>query len=197
MNVGQGKAQRKWDSLQATAEAANRRPVLPLRYLKCHICLTNILNLIALGLVFLKRLARQIGTDVVDPSQGVGEVEDCVRPTAFPGAIVMQDRQEAIAVAQETQSGESEMTIWVDGARSKEGKAGPTTAVTQDGSGRWKERRWHLGTNKEVVDAELYVIAEALCKAGAGMAISAKRHASSSSSSRTNFQLGIFKPNKE
>lgn len=58
------------------------------------------------------------------------------------------------------------MTIWVDGARSKEGKAG-AAAVTQDGSGGWKERRWHLGTNKEVVDAELYAITEAL-KPGRG-----------------------------
>ena len=52
-------------------------------------------------------------------------------------------------------------TIWTDGSRLEDGKVGAECAWrTQEGI--WEGRRFHLGDNKEVFDAEVFAIYQAL-----------------------------------
>ena len=51
-------------------------------------------------------------------------------------------------------------TVWTDGSRLDSGAVGAACAwQTEEG---WTGRRFHLGTNKEVFDAEVYAIYQAL-----------------------------------
>ena len=52
-------------------------------------------------------------------------------------------------------------TIWADGSRLEDGKVGAAYAwKTREGS--WEGRCFHLGDNKEVFDAEVFAICQAL-----------------------------------
>ena len=51
-------------------------------------------------------------------------------------------------------------TIWIDGSRQEDGRVG-AACVWRIHEG-WTGRRFYLGTNKEVFDAEVFVINRAL-----------------------------------
>ena len=75
----------------------------------------------------------------------------------FPGAVVVEDRGPALQLAGTwTASG----TIWTDGSRLDSGEVGAACAWKK-GSG-WHGRRFHLGNNKEVFDAEVFAIYQTL-----------------------------------
>ena len=75
----------------------------------------------------------------------------------FPGSFTIDDKGPAKETAQNWRR---PGTIWTDGSRLDSGAIGAAcTWQTEEG---WTGRRFHLGTNKEVFDAEVYAIYQAL-----------------------------------
>ena len=52
-------------------------------------------------------------------------------------------------------------TVWTDGSRFDTGEAG-AACVWKREDGSWTGRRFHLGANKDVFDAEVFAIYQAL-----------------------------------
>ena len=74
----------------------------------------------------------------------------------FPGSVTIDDKGPAKETAQNwRRSG----TIWTDGSRLDSGAIGAACAWQMEEG--WTGRRFHLGTNKEVFDAEIYAIYQA------------------------------------
>jgi ribonuclease HI len=111
--------------------------------------------------------------DVVEKSFVVDEM-------VFPGRI-MPDRTEKEALARAVGWKESECTAWTDGSRLDDGRVGcsvvwaveEVTEVVEEGweertsrSSHWDGQAFHLGNNKEVFDAELYAILQAVIRFG-------------------------------
>ena len=52
-------------------------------------------------------------------------------------------------------------TIWTDGSRLEDGRVG-AACVWRTREGSWEGKRFHLGDNKEVFDAEVFAICQEL-----------------------------------
>ena len=76
----------------------------------------------------------------------------------FPGKVVVERVGEsALVTAKEWRKPD---TVWADGSRQEDGRVGAACVWrTQEG---WTGRRFQLGTNKEVFDAEVFAIYQAL-----------------------------------
>ena len=75
----------------------------------------------------------------------------------FPGKIVMEERESALTTAKEWRRPD---TVWTDGLRQESGALGAACIWrTQQG---WTGRRYHLGSNKGVFDAEVFAVYRAL-----------------------------------
>ena len=101
----------------------------------------------------VRRLRAAAGTrtgETVEPQVW----EEC---RTFPGGFTIDDKGPAKETAQNwRRTG----PIWTDGSRMDSGAVGAACAwQTEEG---WTGRRFHLGTNKEVFDAEVYAIYQAL-----------------------------------
>ena len=83
------------------------------------------------------------------------ERQEWSRRLAFPGEIAIDSRAEALEIASrpDRRTWTREDTIWTDGSRLDSGKVG-AACVWETPSG-WTGHRFHLGTNKEVFDAEV------------------------------------------
>ena len=75
----------------------------------------------------------------------------------FPGIIVVEEREDALRRAKEWRGPD---TVWTDGSRQENGRVG-AACVWRSEEG-WVGRRFHLGTNKEAFDAEVFAIYQAL-----------------------------------
>ena len=75
----------------------------------------------------------------------------------FPGGFTIDGKGPAKETAQNWRRAG---TIWTDGSRLDSGAIGAACAWQSEGE--WMGRRFHLGTNKEVFDAEVYAIYQAL-----------------------------------
>ena len=74
----------------------------------------------------------------------------------FPGRIVMKKRESALVMVKEWRGPN---TVWTDGSRQEDGRVGAACVWrTQEG---WTGRRFQLGSNKEVFDAEVFAIYQA------------------------------------
>ena len=76
----------------------------------------------------------------------------------FQGEVIVDSREEALQTAKEWE--DQERAVWTDGSRLDSGRVGAAWAWLQ--GGEWRERGVFLGTNKEVFDAEVYAIREAV-----------------------------------
>jgi len=75
----------------------------------------------------------------------------------FPGECTIEDKGPALEAAQNWRV---RGTIWTDGSRLDSGKVGAACAwQTREG---WTGKCYHLGDNKEVFDAEVFAIYQAL-----------------------------------
>ena len=76
----------------------------------------------------------------------------------FQGRVHVDSREEALAATLEwkDQSG----TVWTDGSRLENGKVGAAAVWWEEG--RWRDAGTFLGTNKEVFDAEVFAILQAI-----------------------------------
>ena len=90
------------------------------------------------------------------------ERQEWSRCLAFPGEVAIDSRAKALEIASrpDRRTWTREDTIWTDGSRLDSGKVG--AACAWETPSRWTGRRFHLGTNKEVFDAEVYAIYQAL-----------------------------------
>ena len=78
----------------------------------------------------------------------------------FPGACAIEGESEALYTAQNwDESGHD--TIWTDGSRLDSGRIGAACSW-QTVQENWTGRRFYLGDNKEVFDAEVFAILQAL-----------------------------------
>jgi ribonuclease HI len=80
----------------------------------------------------------------------------------FPGKI-MPDSVEEEAWARAMPWTDRQDTVWTDGSRLEDGRVG-CSMVWEEEEGRWNGQAFHLGTNKEVFDAELYAIFRAMVR---------------------------------
>lgn len=71
-----------------------------------------------------------------------------------------RDTKAMASEADEHRGGQSKVSFWTDGSRLESGKTGAEVAWRHQPT--WKTRRVHMKTNKEVFNAELYAVAEAL-----------------------------------
>ena len=75
----------------------------------------------------------------------------------FPGRIVVEEREEALRRAMGWKGPD---TVWTDGSRQETGEV--RAACVWETPGGWTGQRYHLATNKEVFDAEVFAIYRAL-----------------------------------
>lgn len=80
-------------------------------------------------------------------------------PIEFPGKIIIQEAKTAIW---EAKNDTSCLALWSDGSKGGSGGAGVAVVWKNPGSPRWEVCRLTLGKNKEVLDAELWAISQAL-----------------------------------
>ena len=79
--------------------------------------------------------------------------------TKVPLQVVVQPRKEAFHDAKKKREG---MVLWTDGSRLDTGKAGSAVVWLDKMSDKWQEKRQYLGENKDLFDAELWAISDAL-----------------------------------
>ena len=91
------------------------------------------------------------------------EPQDWSQSRTFPGQVYIDKEKPALETAKEWRSRD---TVWTDGSRFDSGEVG-AACVWKDGE-RWKGSRYHLGNNKEVFDAGVFAIYQALkaCERG-------------------------------
>lgn len=82
-----------------------------------------------------------------------------LKPAEFPGKVVIQEPKTAIG---EAKKDVSDLALWSDGSKLESGGAGAAVIWKNSTSHRWNVRKVSLGKNKEMLDAELWGISEAL-----------------------------------
>ena len=87
------------------------------------------------------------------------EVQEWGNCRLFPGQAIVESREGALLTADSWSQGD---TIWTDGSRLDSGKIGAACVWRILGPCGWAGCRYHLGNNKEVFDAEVYAIIQAL-----------------------------------
>ena len=74
--------------------------------------------------------------------------------------VYVERKEEALRVAREWTDENQKDTVWTDGSRLENERVGCAVAFKKEGS--WKEIGLYLGRNKEVFDAEVFAIGQAL-----------------------------------
>ena len=86
------------------------------------------------------------------------EGEDMGLSRRFGGRFVVEKKEEALRTAKEWDQPD---TVWTDGSRQEDGAVGAACAW-RSREGEWTGRRFQLGRNKEVFDAEVFAVWQAL-----------------------------------
>lgn len=106
-----------------------------------------------------QHLAQQVSISFsIDPAYGVEPVVH-QKPMEFPGKIIIQ---EAKAVIWEAKNDRSCLALWSDESKVELDGAGTAVVWKNPASHRWEVCKTTLGENKEVLDAELWGISQAL-----------------------------------
>lgn len=77
----------------------------------------------------------------------------------FKGDVIIEGRNQALKEAKKNRMG---LVLWTDGSKLDKGKVGTAVCWKDKRLGQWKEKSIFLGKNKEILDAELWAILEAL-----------------------------------
>ena len=96
----------------------------------------------------------------IDPADGVEPVE-IMEVDRFSGKIVIQPKKNALEEARKYRAG---LVMWTDGSKLDHGtgRVGAAVCWKEKTLDSWKEKSVFLGRNKEILDAELWAILEAL-----------------------------------
>lgn len=104
-----------------------------------------------------QHLARQVSVGFsIDPAEGVEPIS-ALPVQAFPGKIFMEEKSKAIKTAKGDQA---DFTLWCDGSKLDYGGTGAAVVWKQDSD--WLTQKTTLGKNKEIFDAEIWGISEAV-----------------------------------
>ena len=95
----------------------------------------------------------------VDPANGVEPVEVIKTGTCFEGKIIIENKKQALDEATKYRPG---LVLWTDGSKLENGNTGAAVCWRDKRTNRWREKSVFLGRNKEVLDAELWAIMDAL-----------------------------------
>lgn len=95
----------------------------------------------------------------VDPANGVEPVEVIKTGTCFEGKIIVENKKQALHEATKYRAG---LVLWTDGSKLDNGNTGAAVCWKDKRSDRWRQKSVFLGRNKEVLDAELWAISNAL-----------------------------------
>jgi ribonuclease HI len=115
-------------------------------------------------------LARQIAiTHSIDPAEGVEPITE-TRPEPFPGRVYIQDSEAAMKTAKDIST--QGLALWSDGSRLQHGGTG--CGVAWKTNGVWQTTKTNLGRNKEIFDAELLGVSDAL---GVALKVAAQNEA--------------------
>ena len=105
-----------------------------------------------------QHLARQVASILpAVPSAGFESAQP-IESSRIPGKITLQAMEDAIRAAQIIPP---DRAIWSDGSRLESGRTGAGIAW-QEPSGEWKTRSYPMGKGREVFDAELLGVVQAL-----------------------------------
>lgn len=109
-----------------------------------------------------QRLAYALVKDTrIDTTFGVERTER-IANQSFPGIVTIpNDAIEAKKQALNHPDGMNELCFWTDGSKLENKRVG-TGIAWKNSDGRWRTKKVYLGSNKEVFDAELYGIDQAL-----------------------------------
>ena len=106
-----------------------------------------------------QRLARQVSIGfTIDPAEGTEPVR-ATPSSIFPGELIIEDRNKAILDAE---SGKAHLKLWCDGSKLDKGGTGAAVVWKDHISQKWQEQKLCLGLNKEIFDAEIWGVSEAL-----------------------------------
>ncbi len=108
-----------------------------------------------------QRLAWQISFEhAIEPADGVEPVE-IMEVDRLSGKIVIQPKKNAFEDARKYRTG---LVMWTDGSKLDHGtgRVGAAICWKEKTLDSWKEKSIFLSKNKEILDAELWVILEAL-----------------------------------
>lgn len=94
----------------------------------------------------------------IDPADGVEQVET-MEIDRFSGKIVIQPKESALEEAKKYRAG---LVMLTDGSEDRVGRVGAAICWREKSLDSWKEKSFFLGKNKEIIDAELWAISEAL-----------------------------------
>ena len=95
----------------------------------------------------------------IDPADRVEPVEIIKTSTSFVGKIIINNKAQALTEARKDLPG---LTIWTDGSKLSNGRCGASVCWKDMKSKQWRQKSVFLGKNKEILDAELWAISEAL-----------------------------------
>ena len=95
----------------------------------------------------------------IDPADGVEPVETMEPGIRFKGEIIIEPKKEALEEAKKNCTG---LVMWTDGSKLDHGRFGDAVCWRESPIDLWKEKSVFLGKNKEVLDAELWAISNAL-----------------------------------
>jgi ribonuclease HI len=104
-----------------------------------------------------KRLARTLRRNLpTSLENGIEFYHEWKKPDTFPGQVLIYEKWEAERLARIHENG----AYYTDGSRLEGDQVGAGVAWrTRSG---WKQKSWHLGRNKVVLDAELFAISQAM-----------------------------------
>ena len=88
----------------------------------------------------------------------VGYTEGIRSKSCIQGGVYVDRKEEAMDIVKEWKDRSG--TMWTDGSRLESGRVG--AAVSWWSKGGWTGRGTYLGTNKEVFDAEVFAILQAV-----------------------------------
>ena len=104
-------------------------------------------------------LAQQVSIGFfIDPAYGIQPVVH-QKPMEFPGKIIIQEAKAAIRKAK---NDTSYLALWSDRSKVESGGAGTAVVWKIPAFHRWEVCKTMLGENKQVLDAELWGISQAL-----------------------------------
>ena len=106
-----------------------------------------------------QHLATQVSAGFsIDPAEGVEPIL-AMSVQSFPGKICIEEKSKAIEIAKKAED-RVNLTLWCDGSKLDQGGAG--AAVVWKLDNEWLTQKVTLGKNKEIFDAEMWGISEAV-----------------------------------
>ena len=105
-----------------------------------------------------QHLARQFSVRFnINPAEGVELILANMPAQYFPGKIFMEEKSRAI---EEAKNDQANLSLWCDGSKLSKGGAGASVVWKLDN--KWPTQKVTLGKNKEIFDAEMWGISEAV-----------------------------------